>query len=787
MKKIYLTLGILVIALLTLLVLQAKTVWQIDQLNNAPVKSHLSVPPDSTIEQTFLPASKEVSAVLLKTSSTQSVSLQVDLVHKEKILATTQTKTKPVFPSSWHFLNHEYSQSDLAGLWLPIYFQDTKVPADKPVVIRINNKGTNPLQLLREKDKKKYPSGGIKIDGKNKSGNIGFISLASTDPIAAARYHLIDNNGLQPLLAILILPLILLTGFAWQKNNYNKATVIFLAVMAIIYTLPLYENMTLWGTGDWQEAGTYYAAVKHSLTAGQLPGWNPYLCGGTPLWADPLGYIPSTALVLSLLFGTLLGIKLATTITVFIGLTGFYTLARWFKFTRASSLVIAVLSMLNGFFTAHILTGHTLWLSWGWVPWILFFFLASFQKRWLIVPSGLLYVWLLFTGPTYFPAYLMIILPLIGFGFLWKKHGWRLPLKQIIYFGLIVISIGAIKWVPMTYYLSEVDNKLEEAAGIPLEQISKIFIIRDISTGAHPKLGDEIIWNEYSAYVGWPALILIIFGALLGIYHLRKSRYKWPLLIIIILFGSVTFTTKNGVNFFEYLPILRELHYPSRAIGILLIIFAFAAGYALNLLPKKTSHKRAASAFSLLIAVIIFADLSLAATAPFANLFSKASRKYEGTSSFEQVGGSYNHGLHIVQAGHGALDFCPPHARYWRPKANISPEQPFLIDNSHVTLKSFSPNIINLKTAPRDETITVTLNQKYDSGWRSKNARIQKDKQGRMQIVIPPAQTEQIIKLKYHVPGRLIGGIISTLGLLGIALLATKGFRRPFPSLPRPV
>ena len=74
--------------------------------------------------------------------------------------------------------------------------------------------------------------------------------------------------------------------------------VLFFAVVALIFTLPIFLAFDYWGLFDWDQHLFYHAVPRATiLNYGQFPLWNPYYCGGTVLLANPQSRLLPTWIV----------------------------------------------------------------------------------------------------------------------------------------------------------------------------------------------------------------------------------------------------------------------------------------------------------------------------------------------------------------------------------------------------------------------------------------------------------------------------------------------------------
>jgi len=220
------------------------------------------------------------------------------------------------------------------------------------------------------------------------------------------------------------------------------------ALLAVIFTLPLYQNGLLWGVWDWTEVTAHYASARHSFAAGQWPLWNPYFCGGNPLWGSPQAYWPSLSFLLTVPFGDVIGTKMAITIYVWLGLWGAWLLARAFKIGQSGALFAAIIYIFSGYLSAKIAAGQMNMLTIVWTPWVLYFLMRSFTRPWLVVPAALFSLLIFFEGMMYMVVSTGIAVLVMTATYLIWGDNRRAVVRSLLLYVLITPLLGAVKLLP---------------------------------------------------------------------------------------------------------------------------------------------------------------------------------------------------------------------------------------------------------------------------------------------------------------------------------------------------
>ena len=164
-------------------------------------------------------------------------------------------------------------------------------------------------------------------------------------------------------------------------NKHNTVPAVIFFIASIIYAFPVLENISYWGTADW-DLFTFWNAVPRDtiLRFHQFPFWNPYVNGGNPMLAHPDSPFLSPLYIFVLLFGPLIGIKIQIFVHLFIGLTGMFYLSRNLNLSPKASYLTSFIFMFNSTYALHLSEGHAEWLAMAFVPWVFLFFIKSFEQ-----------------------------------------------------------------------------------------------------------------------------------------------------------------------------------------------------------------------------------------------------------------------------------------------------------------------------------------------------------------------------------------------------------------------
>ena len=246
-------------------------------------------------------------------------------------------------------------------------------------------------------------------------------------------------------------------------ENWKYASLIFLLI-TLIFCFPLFFVLQNWGMHDWDQHLMYEGTARESiLTYHQFPLWNPWECGGDVLLANPQSSFLSLHFPLTLLFGEVVGTKLAILLYLFLGMLGMWFVCRKLEMGRLSSYFPPILLMLSGVYAIRMTVGHTNWFHLAWIPWIFFFFLRA-KEKWQFLFVSAFFLAVIFLGGGVHPF--LIALVLLGAFVIfdtiknWRKsrleqqHPWRL-LLLFLFLLVLWIPFAAIKLFPMLAVSSE--------------------------------------------------------------------------------------------------------------------------------------------------------------------------------------------------------------------------------------------------------------------------------------------------------------------------------------------
>jgi hypothetical protein len=268
--------------------------------------------------------------------------------------------------------------------------------------------------------------------------------------------------------------------FDFKLQRYLLLLFIF-AVVALLYTWPIFKHLHNWGIQDWDQHLFYHGVPRKTvLEYGQLPLWNPWYVGGTVMLANPQSRLLSPFFLLHLLLGEVIAIKLEIWLHIIIGLAGGYALGRFYRLNTLAALLTAAVFMLNSMHALSLTVGMTWFLAVAYVPWAFLFYLKSWENLPYGVPAGLVLALIFFEGGAYPLAILLLFLGLYGFfAVVFKEARLTTWLKVMAVAVIFMLGFGAVKFLPSMEFQRNNPRLVYDYSGYSLNALRFSWFQRD--------------------------------------------------------------------------------------------------------------------------------------------------------------------------------------------------------------------------------------------------------------------------------------------------------------------
>jgi hypothetical protein len=550
--------------------------------------------------------------------------------------------------------------------------------------------------------------------------------------------------------------------------------VIFIGV-SLLLSIPLLRHMSYWGIRDWDLFTTLNAATVRSIVDyGQFPFWNPYIGGGNILFAHPEVSVLNPLFGLLLVFGPLTGLKIQIVVIYFLGLVGFYRLARQLGISPAAAFFPPAVFMLSSYFALHFAAGHIPFHYFAALPWLVLFYKKSLDKPVHILSAGGVVAFVILGSgaavPLLFSLFTLFLLSLFDID---RNRTYRPPLYAILA-GLCGVAFAAVKFLPMADYLIRnpwVPTELSQ--NTPVHILPYMFFSFNQSIFSTHIRGDAWGWHEYGAFVGPVTAALALVAAV--------ARFKnvWPYLVLTVL--SVLLVLGSFIpmispwDLLHQLPVFSSLRVPSRLAIIALFCLGILAGKGVDTLLSLVKTRKAFLVGALFIAVAginLFISMSILGQA-----FTRPPESPAFNPDFRQTEGDPNKLYSAFLANRGTIRAAWLSA--YRPGrgilggGNVNQEWYSEGNAVQVTKRTFTPNRISFDlTAPAGGGLVVS--QGYDPGWHRRDGGEIRPSYDLISFTVAPG--EQRIELYYR-PAYFELGIFVSLLSIGAAL-AVPFYRR---------
>lgn len=342
-------------------------------------------------------------------------------------------------------------------------------------------------------------------------------------------------------------------------------------------------------------AGTILPVEIGLKRYGQIPAWNPYLAGGTPLINNAFNYLfnPFQSAPV-LLLGGVQGSKVSVMITLLIAGYSAWALATALGLGAVARVTVGALYMLSGGLAGKFAGGHfQLGLSLAWPPLVLagLYWTLKTNDRRAPVLMAAAFALLFFAGNIYYTLHTLVSCAVIAAPFVvehadgrWRLRGDRV--RRLAAGGGLALGLSAVQflpvWITRDYVIHQADPLLDARYEIPQALVNFIYPWEQWSVFRLYMVVDY-------AYIG-PTVFLFIAGLAAALFIApapvqRHRRSAWTAFGLALLF---TIWGAGQTPILEYLyrsvPLLAEFRFTGRAHAIAALWWIVLGGAALDTL-----------------------------------------------------------------------------------------------------------------------------------------------------------------------------------------------------------
>ncbi len=513
----------------------------------------------------------------------------------------------------------------------------------------------------------------------------------------------------------------------------------------------------------------------------ELPFWNPYECGGVPLWDNPQGLATSPLAELLLLFGSNFALDAWYVIHSAIGFFGMWLLTRRvLSLGYAGSLLGSAAFAFSGFHWQHYSGGHASFVGFEFFPLALYLWRTSELSIRRASLLGFLLGWMLLGASTYPLPHLLLLLGAETLTRIFSKKRALGILRSGAIVGVIAFLVGAAKLLPLLAQFAARPRGLgPEHDTLNLHLVTEMFLAR---THEWPVPGQAYVWPEYGAFVG-PTVIAFFFLGLLFVGRARLWLLPLFVLTTLLMWGHFAEWAPWSVLKGHIFP-FKEMRVPSRFVASVTLFVAAFAGIGVDRateffesLASGTARRLALSRAVFVVAMLGVGDLLLTPLPWIQSRFvtpTPAARPAP-VARFYLDGPALPGPLELIAQNRGSAACFEDWgdlsgAKLWSgdvPQARAI-DANIVVEVANRTANTFT---IDVDAAHAGR---VLLNSNYDRNWSSDVGVVVP--QGK-QLAIDVPEGRHRLNVRYR-PARIAIGITLTiLGFLLTILLATRGDR----------
>lgn len=528
-------------------------------------------------------------------------------------------------------------------------------------------------------------------------------------------------------------------------------------LLGILFAYPALAHISSLGSAnDWDQHLLYHWVPYVSVVDhGELPMWNPWACGGTPLLANPQARYLSPFFLLHLLFGPVVGLHLEIVLHLAIMAGGGWFLARELGMRRVGRAAVALIFLGTSAHYLHLAMGHTWALSYAYLPWIfaLTWRALKTSSLWSAMLVGALLALVIYEGGIYPAPQAALLVVLLCIGTALKKR--RLyPLAVAAVAGVTAAGLAAPKLLPTLKFMSQFPRRTDALESTNLQLLYDSLFARDQFIGrAVPTQADGITWgfHEYGAYIGPSATLLVV-----AAFFLLRRQVLGPALLSVFFLVLACGQLRLGDSSFglwqllHLLPPFASQHVPSRFLVPFVLCIAVLAGFGADALQARFGRRGHIAALAL-----VFVGALDAWTVGPPNLW----RMYDSPLGPPDVAGEFHHEwwgdtnlmMPLASSNRGALHcyeavYLPIAAQM--PGPGFRGEE-YLEDGGKIRRTHWGPNALDFEIRDGPATVLV-VNQNFYSGWTIEHppqGRIFSH-EGRLAVEVPAGTTR--VSLRYR-------------------------------------
>ena len=549
------------------------------------------------------------------------------------------------------------------------------------------------------------------------------------------------------------------------------------ALLASLAWWPMVDAYPLTPEGDGRYFLHLFNVVKASVNRyHELPLWNPYECGGAPLWDNPESMAASPFLWLSMAVSGTRTVWIWNVCHLTVGFTGMWLLCRAeIRLSRLATMAAACIYIFCVCNASQYAGAHAALISFLDAPLALFFWRGAERDAKKAIGLGLLVALMFMDGATYPIPHTALLLAADTL----TRLGSQKRALHIAKAGLITLvvafTVGAARVIPLIDQFTSKHRLIE----LDLDHLArwstlyKMYMLREVHW--QYRLPDQgYVWGEYDTYMGGIVMSLAFVGVLVS-----GRKRLWMLALAVFVFVLML------GHFNEYAPwsFLHAHVFPFKSMRVSarfrLLLSMFIAGYvglAIDRVPALVGRITGSPAGAGKIARVVVAGLALVGAGDVmgvagelvATRFGGPAEKrdlvpsvrlfYEGGNVAEYIDQPRQNRGRIGCQDAWAFSAA---AATWGgdvPQARAKDRSAAVVEVANRTQNTFTVDVTATKPT------RIFLNSGFERGWRSDVGEVTQEN---FLLAVDVPAGHHHIRLAYVPKGLYLGFFLTALGLLG--------------------
>ncbi|MFT3773168.1 MAG: hypothetical protein QM820_47925 [Minicystis sp.] len=515
-------------------------------------------------------------------------------------------------------------------------------------------------------------------------------------------------------------------------------------VMIAVVMAPWLRDLSTFGFHDWDAQTSHrHLALVSLLRYHELPGWNPYACGGFPAWA----YVEADTIVVSPFLPAYLLLPLSVALRVEVlgmaalGAAGAWAAAARYTESRAARALVAVLWAVNGRWALQTAAGHTWHLAYAFMPWCLFFFeRARLPERRVrdLAGGGVAIAMLVYAGGIYPLPHTVLLLGVVALLLAVVERSAR-PIVTLAILGAIGVGLAAPKLFPLLDGFRKAPRLIESTETLDPGALVALLTSRDQAFYSRPAPVRPYGWHEWGMYIGTAGALLLL-GGILFVQGRREAVLKAVGVLFLVLGFGAFHPEAPWTLLHKYAPVFRSQHVPSRFLYTAVLVFALVLSAGIGRFVAR--HRPALPWLDAMLAVLLIplaVDIALVAQKPMAgamwmvppdNIPKDRAFHFEQDPPFNYKRRDWAGPMYLAMLGNTGVINCygtPPFDRKGaRPvKAPDYRGEAYVVPagggRSAATAKvvGWSPNHVDIQVDGAEPGSLLVYNMNFDEGWRA--------------------------------------------------------------------